>query len=93
MRWDEQRIHCWLFDSLLDDYEDEYDYFDGLEIAPHLLRAFIRFAHNEVGIRGELTDEVLAALDSWELGYQAMVRRKLTEDDDEWFEIRRSGGV
>ncbi|MDZ7887689.1 MAG: DUF6398 domain-containing protein [Mycobacterium sp.] len=31
--------------------------------APDLLRAFVRFAHAEAGLRGSLTDEALAAID------------------------------
>lgn len=34
-----------------------------LAMAPGLLRAFIHFAHAEVGVRSELTDETLAAID------------------------------
>ena len=34
--------------------------------APDLLRAFIRFAHEEVGLRSDLTDETLAAINAWE---------------------------
>ena len=43
--------------------------------APDLLRAFIRFSHAERGIRGELTEETLAAVDEWEPEYQAAIRR------------------
>ena len=42
--------------------------------APDLLRAFIRFAHAEVGLRTKLTDEALAAIDDWEPQYQQTVR-------------------
>ena len=42
--------------------------------APDLLRAFIRFAHAEIGLRSDLTDETLAAIDAWEPQYQQTIR-------------------
>ena len=42
--------------------------------APDLLRAFIRFAHAEVGLRSDLTDETLVAIDDWEPQYQQAIR-------------------
>ena len=42
--------------------------------APDLLRAFIRFSHAERGIRSELTEETLAAVDELEPEYQATIR-------------------
>jgi hypothetical protein len=42
--------------------------------APELLRAFIRFAHADVGLRSDLTDETLAAIDDWEPQYQQTIR-------------------
>ena len=42
--------------------------------APDLLRAFIRFAHADVGLRSDLTDETLAAIDAWEPEYQQTIR-------------------
>jgi hypothetical protein len=42
--------------------------------APDLLRAFIRFSHAERGIRDELTEETLAAVDEYEPEYQATIR-------------------
>ena len=42
--------------------------------APDLLRAFIRFAHADVGLRSDLTDETLAAIDAWEPQYQQTIR-------------------
>ena len=41
---------------------------------PDLLRAFIRFAHAETGLRSDLTDETLAAIDDWEPQYQQTIR-------------------
>jgi hypothetical protein len=79
MRWNEWRVERWLFDHLLDRYD--FEYVPGWEAAPYLLRAFIRFAHDEVGVRSELTDEVVASIDAWEPQYQREIRRKLDEDD------------
>ena len=45
-----------------------------LEQAPDVLRAFIRFCHEEQGIRPKLTAETLAAVDRWEPEYQATIR-------------------
>ncbi|MGH3906690.1 MAG: DUF6398 domain-containing protein [Pseudonocardiaceae bacterium] len=42
--------------------------------APELLRAFIRFCHHERGIRPELTDQTLKAVDSWAPEYQQTIR-------------------
>ena len=42
--------------------------------APDLLRAFIHFAHEEVGLRSDLTDEALAAINAWEPRYQQTIR-------------------
>ncbi|HKI41275.1 MAG TPA: DUF6398 domain-containing protein [Mycobacterium sp.] len=42
--------------------------------APDLLRAFIRFAHAEVELRSDLTDETLATIDDWEPRYQQTIR-------------------
>jgi len=42
--------------------------------APDVLRALVRFSHAERGIRAELTDETLAAVDELEPEYQAVIR-------------------
>jgi hypothetical protein len=42
--------------------------------APELLRAFIGFCHHERGIRAELTDQTLAAVDEYEPDYQRTIR-------------------
>ncbi len=42
--------------------------------APELLRAFVRFAHEEVELRSDLTDETLAAINAWEPRYQQTIR-------------------
>ncbi|MGQ0630021.1 MAG: DUF6398 domain-containing protein [Sporichthyaceae bacterium] len=45
-----------------------------LAVAPAVLRALVRYAHAERGIRSVLTDEVLAAIDVYEPGYQEAIR-------------------
>lgn len=47
---------------------------DHLAKAPDLLRAFIRFAHAEVGLRSDLTEDALGAIDMWEPTFQESVR-------------------
>lgn len=42
--------------------------------APDLLRAFIRFCHQERGVRPELTAQTLGAVDSYEPEYQQTIR-------------------
>lgn len=42
--------------------------------APDLLRAFVRFAHNESGVRADLTDQTLAAIDYYAPEYQNAIR-------------------
>jgi hypothetical protein len=42
--------------------------------APDVLRAFVRFAHADFGLRSDLTDETLAAIDDWEPQYQQTIR-------------------
>jgi hypothetical protein len=48
--------------------------FAHLAKAPAVLRGLIRFSHAERGIRTELTDETLDAVDQWEPEYQAAIR-------------------
>ena len=45
-----------------------------LAMVPELLRAFIRFCHQERGIRPALTDETLDAVDGFEREYQRTIR-------------------
>jgi hypothetical protein len=89
MRWNESRAAGWLFGSLLED--DDLWLFDSRESAPILLRAFIRFAHDDVGIRPALTDEVVGAIEHWERDFQEKLRRKLTDGDD-WYDIAAGDG-
>jgi hypothetical protein len=82
-RWSQRRAERWLFDHLLDD--TGYYCLDGIESAPILLRAFIRFAHDEVGIPSELTDQVLETVDAWDDKYFVKLRHKLADDELDWF--------
>lgn len=45
-----------------------------LAAAPELLRCFVRFAHAESGVRAELTDETLAAIDAYAPDFQRVIR-------------------
>lgn len=85
MRWNERRAERWLFDHLLSELDDYMC--DGVEAAPYLLRAFVRFTHGAVGIRPDLTDEVLASLEACEVRYFATVRHRLAADDADWFDL------
>ncbi|MEN4398238.1 hypothetical protein A5731_28120 [Mycolicibacterium conceptionense] len=42
--------------------------------APELLGAFVRFAHKESGVRADLTDQTLAAIDYYAPEYQKVIR-------------------
>ena len=47
---------------------------DLLTRLPRLLRDFIRFSHRQRGLRRDLTEETLAAVDRWEPEYQRLIR-------------------
>lgn len=47
---------------------------DDLTAVPDLLRAFVRFCHDERGVRAELTERTVAAIDAMELDYQRLIR-------------------
>ena len=47
---------------------------DLLARLPRLLRDFIRFSHQRRGLRRDLTEETLAAVDRWEPEYQRLIR-------------------
>ncbi len=47
---------------------------EDLTAVPDLLRAFVRFCHQERGIRPALTEESLAAVDAYEPEYQELIR-------------------
>lgn len=59
--------------------------------APDLLRAYVRFCHDERGITAGLTEETLEAIDRWEPQYRAIIEngtyeslRFLDSRLDEW---------
>ncbi len=62
---------------------------------PDLLRAFIRFCHDERGIRRSLTEETLEAVDRWEPDYHRIIAELRSEfgglDPAEWPRVIRSG--
>jgi Domain of unknown function (DUF6398) len=70
-RWSPVRVEMLLADWLPRKVVADVTY---LAKAPDLLRAFVRFAHGETGIRQQLTDEALAAIDQWEPEYQRTIR-------------------
>jgi hypothetical protein len=71
LRWSSPRVEILLDDWIPRKIVAPAEY---LAKAPDLLRAFIRFAHTEVGLRSELTEETLAAIDDWEPRYQQRIR-------------------
>jgi hypothetical protein len=76
LRWSAPRVEILLADWLPRKVMAPVEY---LAMAPDLLRAFIGFAHAEIGLRSELTDETLAALDDWEPEYQQTIRSPLPQ--------------
>ena len=71
LRWSPVRVEILLGDWIPRKIVAPAEY---LAKAPELLRAFIRFAHAEVGLRSDLTDGTLAAIDDWEPQYQQTIR-------------------
>ncbi|MDK3258540.1 DUF6398 domain-containing protein [Blastococcus capsensis] len=71
LRWSPVTVEILLTDWIPRKIAADVDY---LAQAPGLLRAFIRFAHAESGIRTELTEQTLAAVDVWEPAYQRTIR-------------------
>lgn len=71
MRWSPVSVEI-----LLDDWIPRKIVADAefLSKAPELLRSFIRFCHAERGIRRELTDLTLDAVDRYEPEYQRVIR-------------------
>ncbi len=47
---------------------------DLLTVLPDLVRAFVRFCHHERGVRENLTEQTLAAVDAYEPDYQELIR-------------------
>ena len=71
LRWSPVRIEMLLTDWLPRKVVADVPY---LANAPDLLRAFVRFAHTDVGIREQLTGDALAAIEEWEPEYQRTIR-------------------
>ena len=71
LRWSPVAVEILLSDWIPRKIQAEVAY---LQKAPDVLRAFIRFAHAEQGIRPGLTEETLAAVDAWEPEYQQVIR-------------------
>ena len=70
LRWSSVAVEILLLDWLPRKVMAESTF---LALAPDLLRAFIRFAHAERGIRATLTDETLATVDRYESEYLARI--------------------
>lgn len=94
LRWSPTAVEILLVDWIPRKIVAEAEY---LAKAPELLRAFIRFSHDRRGIRTELTEQTLAAVDEHEPQYQRTIRSPrpqgsaallaamgLAGDDDDW---------
>jgi hypothetical protein len=71
LRWSPVAVEIVLVDWIPRKIRAEVSY---LTKAPEVLRAFIRFAHAERGIRPELTADTLSAVDDFEPEYQRVIR-------------------
>ncbi len=71
MRWSPTAVEIMLLDRIPRKIVDDPEH---LAAAPALLRAFIRFCHQERGVRTELTEQTLAAVDAFEPEYQQLIR-------------------
>jgi hypothetical protein len=71
LRWSPVKVEILLDDWIPRKIVAPADY---LAKAPELLRAFVRFAHEEVELRSDLTGETLAAINAWEPQYQQTIR-------------------
>ena len=71
LRWSAVKVEMLLADWIPRKIVAPAEY---LANAPELLRAFVGFTHAEVGLRSELTDKTLAAIDIWEPPYQQTIR-------------------
>lgn len=71
LRWSGVRVEVLLIDWIPRKIVADVDY---LAKAPDLLRRFIRYCHDRVGLRPALTEEVMAAIDHWEEDYQLLIR-------------------
>ena len=78
-RWSAARVRMALDSVHVDDCSDV----DSLSILPDMLRSFIPVAHLLGGIRSELTDRALAAIDEAEHGFRVRIAEELLLWDDE----------
>lgn len=82
MRWSAQRVEILFADWLPRKVMAPFGY---LALAPELARAFIRFAHDEVGISPELTAETLDAVIAQVPGYlRAIDSSSAGFSDSDW---------
>jgi hypothetical protein len=71
LRWSEVSVEILLLDWVPRKIVADSAYLAQL---PQLLRAFIRYAHHQRGIRRRLTSETVAAVDRFEPEYQRLIR-------------------
>ena len=71
LRWSPVKVEILLDDWIPRKIVAPADY---LAKAPELLRAFVRFAHEEVELRSDLTGETLGAINAWEPRFQQTIR-------------------
>ena len=65
-----------------------------LRIVPEVLRDLVRFGHRELGIRKELTDETLDAVDTFQSAYLALIRSPRPQGVDAIIQsVRDAGGL
>jgi hypothetical protein len=79
LRWSPVAVEILLADWIPRKIVADFAY---LAKAPAVLRGLIRFSHAERGIRAELTDETLDAVDQWEPEYQATIRSPRLQGPD-----------
>ncbi|WP_395307494.1 DUF6398 domain-containing protein [Mycobacterium sp. AMU20-3851] len=71
VRWSDVRVEMLLADWLPRKVIAPVEY---LAAAPELLWAFIRFAHHDSGVRADLTEQTLNAIDAWTPEYLRAIR-------------------
>lgn len=71
VRWSDVRVEMLLADWLPRKVIAPLGY---LALAPELLRSFIRFAHHQSGVRADLTEQTLNAIDAWTPEYLRAIR-------------------
>jgi hypothetical protein len=83
LRLSPARIELLLVDWIPRKIVADVDLLSGI---PDVLRAFIRFGHDELGIRSELTAETLVAVDEWEPTFQSAIRSPRLQGAEALFE-------